>query len=322
MKRIAEAVALHRGHPGAPGPSAGALRAPHALSLAGLAGLFILLLAGCEESVDPVLDTGRAFTLYGFFNPASDTQAVRVFPIEETLAPTTTDPIDALITSTDLESGERHSWQDSLVQYINGTYGHVYWSQFRPEFGKAYRIVVERSDGAAAEATARVPGAVEPVVEEPVIQVGQVRQLVRWDGAPRLINLRLIYSIEVFRGNEAIDTLALAIPYEEQAIPTEAGWGVQVDYSSDLAQIVRIYVEAFGSLFNITFGLLDLELRVMVISEDWSPPGGVFDPDLLVEPGTFSNVENGFGFVGAGYPASVHWLLDPEVQREAGFRVR
>jgi hypothetical protein len=167
-----------------------------------------------------------------------------------------------------------------------------------------------------------VPGAVEPVVEEPVIQVGQVRQLVRWDGAPRLINLRLIYSIEVFRGNEAIDTLALAIPYEEQAIPTEAGWGVQVDYSSDLAQIVRIYVEAFGSLFNITFGLLDLELRVMVISEDWSPPGGVFDPDLLVEPGTFSNVENGFGFVGAGYPASVHWLLDPEVQREAGFRVR
>lgn len=291
------------------------------LAIAPLAGLLVLLLAGCEESVDPVLDTDRAFTLYGFFNPASDTQAVRVFPIEGTLAPERPEPIDAAVASVDLVTGEEHAWQDSLVQFFNGTYGHVYWSNFRPAYGRPYQMIVERSDGATAEVSATVPAEVNPVVEEPVIQVGQVRQLIRWEGAPRLINLNLVYTIEVFFGSEPIDTLRFTLPYEGRVLPIEGGWGVQVDYSNDLARIVALYVEATGSLFNISFGLLDIELRVMVVSGEWTPPGGAFDPNLLVEPGTFSNVENGFGFVGAGYPASVHWMLAPEVLDEAGFRV-
>ena len=41
---------------------------------------------------------------------------------------------------------------------------------------------------------------------------------------------------------------------------------------------------------------------------EWDPPGGVFDADVLVQPGTLSNVENGFGFVGAGYRLSSTWI--------------
>ena len=53
------------------------------------AALAVVLVAsaGCEEGVDAVLESTQPFTLYGFFNPRSDTQAVRVFPIEPILEP-------------------------------------------------------------------------------------------------------------------------------------------------------------------------------------------------------------------------------------------
>ena len=67
--------------------------------------------------------------------------------------------------------------------------------------------------------------------------------------------------------------------------------------------------------------LLEIELIVLVTNAEWVPPTGVYDAELLVEPGTFSNVENGFGFVGAGYPASFRWEPSESALLAAGFFV-
>lgn len=73
---------------------------------------------------------------------------------------------------------------------------------------------------------------------------------------------------------------------------------------------------------DIRYGI---ELRVIILrfiaaSADWLPPEGDFDPEVLVQPGTLSNVTNGFGFIGAGYRMQRNWLPADSVVSAAGFR--
>ena len=54
-------------------------------------------------------------------------------------------------------------------------------------------------------------------------------------------------------------------------------------------------------------------------NEEWVPPDGEFNAANLIQPGTFSNVENGFGFVGAGYRLQRSWTLPFEVVEKTSF---
>ncbi|HEX7071281.1 MAG TPA: hypothetical protein VF190_10760, partial [Rhodothermales bacterium] len=133
------------------------------------AALAVVLVAsaGCEEGVDAVLESTQPFTLYGFFNPRSDTQAVRVFPIEPILEPTRPEPLEAIVRSTDLVTGETVVWSDSVVHFSDGTYGHVAYAPFRVEYGHTYRFEVSRPDGNTSQAEVPVPGLVETDRLEP-----------------------------------------------------------------------------------------------------------------------------------------------------------
>jgi hypothetical protein len=77
-------------------------------------------------------------------------------------------------------------------------------------------------------------------------------------------------------------------------------------------------------IFNQRFGIILIEMRVemLAVNEAWDPPGGEFDAELLVQPGTMSNVEDGFGFVGAGYELEREYLPPDSVLQDAGFRTR
>lgn len=70
--------------------------------------------------------------------------------------------------------------------------------------------------------------------------------------------------------------------------------------------------ETVQSLYNIESGatvktgcrdvfLLALNLHLIVGDAPWDPPGGIFDPNVLIQEGVMTNVENGFGIVTAGY---------------------
>ena len=66
-------------------------------------------------------------------------------------------------------------------------------------------------------------------------------------------------------------------------------------------------------------GLGRVEFRFLVADDSWNPPGGDFDFEVLSQPGAFSNVENGFGFFGAGYTASTEWFPSDVVRTELGY---
>ena len=97
------------------------------------------LLAACEESVSPILESDQQVTLFGALDMARDTQYVRVIPIRPTLAPSEDVP-ELSVRSVDLTSGQTRTWRDSLVNYADGSPGFVYYSPFRIRPGRTYRI--------------------------------------------------------------------------------------------------------------------------------------------------------------------------------------
>jgi len=63
---------------------------------------------------------------------------------------------------------------------------------------------------------------------------------------------------------------------------------------------------------NLGQRLSGMGMTVVMLAEDWAPPGGVFDPEILVQPGVFSNVENGYGFIGSTGRFSAEWVFPEE----------
>lgn len=268
--------------------------------------LALLFFTGCEEEITRVELTDNAFSIYGVINPLVDVQALRVFQIDALLELTRPEPIDATVLSTDLDSGQSIAWQDSVVQFQNGTFGHVFWAPFQPIHDHRYLLEVIRSDGVKAEVLTRVPPFSTAEILEHNVDGFFLTQPVLWRDAPHLININVTYFTNVGKFN---------VNYNLQQTKVNGGQIVTLDFRDDVELIFQMAI-----FFGIQEVVLDkIEMRVVVTDESWDPPGGTFDADLFSEPGTFSNVVNGFGFVGAGYSASVEWVPEDEVLRELGF---
>ncbi len=279
-----------------------------------------LLLFGCEESVDPRLTIDRPFTLWGMINPRVDTQAVRVFEIQNTIRLIRPDPIDAAVRSVNLTTGEERVWQDSVVQLRDGDYRHVYWSAFHAGYGETYRLEVRRSDGAASTAMVTVPPPVTLAVLPPDSNlVREIIQPVFISGdppsLPRVDVDYITVGIDAVTGNTLFHPITLS--YDGRPVRKAGGWLLEIDLREDF----RTIRAEFDSL-DLPRGLIELreiELRVHVGNKEWASPVGFFDPDFLVEPGVLSNVENGFGFVAAGYVESTRFRPPGIMLERAGF---
>lgn len=276
--------------------------------------LVAAVLVGCEESVDPILGTDRAYSVYGFLNPRADTQAVRVFPIEGRLERTRPEPLDAAVTSEALDTEARTVWEDTLILYQSplyaDTYGHVFFARLGVEHEQSYRVTVTRSDGVTAAAEVTVPPLATPTVRPTIAEGFSIRIPVFWARAPRLNQIEVAYQLTVDgRATEVV------IPYAPSAQQPEAGGVVMdVQFRDDALTIRRTVNSGLGGRIV----LLSIEQRVLVSNAEWEPPGGVYDPDVLVQPGLFSNVEEGFGFLGAGYPDTTSWEPDSTLIRQVG----
>ena len=280
------------------------------------------LLYGCDTEVEPVLGTDQPFSLFGLFSPELDTQRVLVFPIESELRPLPDEPLDAVFTSTDLTSQEVRTWNDSLIQQPNGEVNHLFWSAFAAEFDRTYRVEVTDPNGSTTEVTVRVPPQSEIVMQEaellsgvviPVLIPGDIENIFK-------VEVRYGFDYRLTTAGEKIDNLT--IEQDGRFRRTEDGWLIRINLSADFVTI-RDFIQARLAVDRAYgFDLQGMLLRLVVASEEWQAPDGVFDPEILVQPGTLSNVENGFGFVGAGYRLEENLTPPDSILREAGFRIR
>lgn len=289
--------------------------------------LAALSTTGCEEDVVAVLNAEYPYSIYSVLNPLADTQFVRVFEVEGTLEPKdVTGKLEAEFVSVDLDTGERRIWRDSLVAISDGSLGHVFYSPFRVDWEHSYRVSITGPGGEETYAEVKVPPRTNLFVEPPDTSTSRVKLPATIEGtAPRvfrsLVEVQVKYVIGFDpAGNPFFDFVKLTFPFDNEVKRRADGWQFEVDvqdiYFDVAGEVMRD--SRFQASRGITLQLISFS--TVVGNEEWDPPGGVFDPIVLIQPGAFSNVENGFGFVAAGYKLKRSWTLPVEVVRRTSFQ--
>jgi len=272
--------------------------------------LFAVILAilsmGCESSFEPFAESDLTFTIFGFLDTDADTQHIRIIPLRQVVDRGGPDPIDARVTTTDLETGETVEWHDSVTQFADSSYGHVFWAAFNAEPDHRYRVDVERSDDARTFAETHVP----PRPGDPDSVYGALNESgtfapAYWPGVTRVIDADVSYY--VMRRGE-IAHVFVRYTDDDMGVPNDENdseWRIEFNYREDR----DLVTEALGlqSLDDLV-KLRSVEMRLATPSDDWVPPGGVWDPEVLIQPGTFSNVNGGLGWFGSVARSTVDWV--------------
>ena len=288
-----------------------------------LAGAFW---AGCEEDVAGPDPFELPYSMWGVLNPFADTQFVRVFPIETGLAPGVPEPLDAHFTSTDLGKGEDHTWRDSVIVDTQGMVGHVFYAPFRPAWEHRYRVEITRGDGASSSAEVEIPKQTTLALGAPDTTQGVLLPASIQGEAQNLLQSEVDIYVRYIVGftpppfpQPIYEYYHHIIPYDDELRRTAEGWELAIDLERSYFPVLGEVSRNENFLVDEGITLLLVEFRVAVGNEEWMPPGGVFDPNVLVQPGTMSNVENGFGFVGGGYRLARSWTLPFEVVEKTEF---
>jgi len=264
-------------------------------------------LLGCEENLAPREPFGRPFSLYGVLSPDLPIQSIRLYPLEDFISLGSPKPPEVDVASTDLHTGERRTWRDTVLVDPNGQHEYIFWSPFRAEFGHTYRVeAVRRSDGATSHAEVRIPPPVRVrLVDDRDASALQV--LIEGENI-RALKPEAEYAVRAAGALEndtsTVPIFHYVVSYEGRERAVEQGWQVNFNMVVDFGKLVPLYSADIGGplgKFCEGLALYGLELHVLVGDAVWDPPGGVFDFDILVHPQTLSNVENGFGFIGGGY---------------------
>ena len=273
-----------------------------------LASIAASLLSGCDTTeVDPFFSSDRYFSIYGAFDMDFSVQYLRVIPID-TLVGAIDDSLDATVTTTDLTTGQKWVWRDSVLTFRDDSIGHVFSAPFRVQQGRTYRTEVVRSDGATTWAETTIPA-------HPRAEMGERSVLTSENTAFPLGSQKVFWRglteephrVDVFyrfRQTHVEPFIDFKVEYDTESSleDTSEGWEITVNYSADRGYLYDNFVQ------NNPWRLAGVLMRVLVVSDDWAPPGGVWDLEVLAQPGTFSNVHNGFGFVGSSGRFSVEWI--------------
>ncbi|MFT4603362.1 MAG: hypothetical protein ACI9W4_000076 [Rhodothermales bacterium] len=308
-----------------------------------LSWLALFAIVGCDTGVYPRVEGDFDYSLYGVLNPRADTQAVVVIPIEATLE-ALSHSRSVTVTISD-DHGETHVLTDSLVVKEMGPV-NVYWSEFRAEYGALYTVTAADPEShRLSSAVVRVPPFTGVVLADPVFEFGVSQEIVLDGGLERLnftevvyeITARLpaawrVYPVLVPGASEpvpvqppasdslVIQNLQVPISYVNRELYSGSDWRIKVNYTQDLLEIIR-RLRRRGRM-DATFGvqLRGINFSAVAANEEWAPPGNAFIKDELIQPGTLSNVTNGFGFIGAGYTIRHSYRLSDELLTRIGFR--
>ena len=278
-----------------------------------VAVLASLMFTSCTDTtIDPFSNDERYFTVYGFLDVLETEHQVRVVPISR-LSGTIKTPteaaasLDAVVTTTESSFGTvtaTHRWTHSLEQLSDETYGHVFRATFPVSAAYTYTLRVTRSDGAETTAVTRVPVIDETNIldRRPLTANSDTTEITQEIIAPpRIASPWAIKVIYLYAGG-GIDAREF-VQYGRVGEPTpEGGWRFVIDAIAD-REFVHAAIDrtlADGHLVpGDVVSLVSMGVEYRMLDDNWNPPGSEFDPEVLAQPGTLSNVENGYGFFGS-----------------------
>ena len=271
------------------------------LLVAGLA-----LLNGCDSTeIDPFKNQGQYFTLYGYIDQSSNfssglPHSVRVIPVTRRTAQIT-DPtelnasIDARVFTINMHTGQEIEWQHSLDRLSDGSYGHVFRSDFFVQPAHRYRLEVRRSDGTTTTAETTVPSSSSstPLLPAPFLSSNSegALQNIILPGINTIWDITVIYRLRQESCFNPVTTIH-RIPYGRVGNPTENGWELTTFVSRD-----KSHIDASNN-FSDRF-LCAMGVEVKMLDDQWELPSPHVDPNSILFSNTSSNVTNGYGFWGS-----------------------
>ena len=279
-------------------------------------------LLGCDESINPILETNRQFTLFGTLDMAADTQFVRVIEIRPTLT-TPAEKLDATFTSRRLDSQEQHVWKDSVHTFEDGSVGHIFYAPVRVLAGKTYQVDVEKPDSdIVTTATTQVPYSLKPSVQVEKVfrilttQLVASQQVLWWSLEEEPYDIVQWYRFFLFDGYRFVDIRLNHRPRSQASRTHQGFWETTVDLVRDRDSLLVSHPRMF-----VRGHLVGLGMTITVLDDKFKPPGDVFTAAALGQPGTLSNVTNGFGYVGAVGRFSAEWLIQDTTATALGYKV-
>lgn len=269
----------------------------------------LFFLISCSDTViDPFENEDKYFTVWGYIDQLETEHTVRVIAVTR-FAEDIVDAsqgqatIDAEVYSTDLTSGVRTKWFHRLAQLQDGSLGHVFTGRFIVRPKRTYRLEVIRSDGKMAVAETRVPAVIGDtlLVKGPEVWENDSTTVYQEYLLPGIASPWEIQAIYLWSSPWVNRRIFVA--YDRQGERTEdGGWRIKFNISDD-QEIVRADIERSFSTgqqpAGQPFGLTAIGIQFRILDKNWDPPNGVFDPEILAQPGVLSNVENGHGFFGS-----------------------
>lgn len=267
------------------------------------------MLSGCDDTlIDPFDNEQRYFSVYGYLDMLETEHRIRVVPVSrfaENIESTDggRGAIDAEVFTTDLVSGDRTQWTHEYAQLDDGTWGHVFKARFIVRPDRTYRLEVIRSDGKMTTAETTVPVIHTATLFEKGPVVFEQDSTVAFQDItiPEISSpwdMTMIYMWSAYPINRR-----MFIPYGRPGIRGEqGGWKMRINLSDDQVAVKEHVRDSFERGIPpeaTTYALTAMGLQIRILDDKWDPPGGVFDPEVLAQPGAMSNVENGFGFFGS-----------------------
>ena len=79
-------------------------------------------------------------------------------------------------------------------------------------------------------------------------------------------------------------------------------------------------ITSTAAIDSTALTLVSMGVRIRILDANWDPPEGLFDPEVLAQPGTLSNVENGYGFWGSIGVYTQEWPVTIDFSRLLGYK--
>jgi hypothetical protein len=158
------------------------------------------------------------------------------------------------------------------------------------------------------------------IVEEPSGSTAVLRYKIQSGTLPNIVQASMLYDSvrlqPILSGMNPI-RWPVEISYRGEEEFVDGGWVFVVDLREDYQKVEDEFDK--HCLTREYIALRAMRFVVFVGDPAWVPPGGTFDPETLAQPDAFTNVENGFGYFGAGYPVDFNAIQPASVLGPVGF---
>jgi hypothetical protein len=264
------------------------MRAKRAISGACFLLCAFILVAGCNDSFDPLQQNNKYyFSIYGTLDAAADTQWVRIGVPRENINETP-NPSGITVILENVETGQSAVMQDSLF-----TSGNLlnYWTTMPLENEQTYRIKVSQEDGKASMVTVTIP---EELPTPIVINNGPPNpglSIIIDGSVEHVADVQTKWYVLLYPETQRIKKI-YTFTYRNEIIPIPTYGGAWYVFTTNAEQLG--YIE---NNTNAEFAVLHRQFYVAAGGPEWDENISSVDDLEYFLDGTASNVENGLGYV-------------------------